>query len=191
LESYNFLLKDENGTSLYAQLSSTDGELISFDYYEHCVEQNLNLDNAKAVAENFLDKLGMENMTAVKVNEMGTTASFSFVYEQDDVVYYPDEIEVKVCEQKGIVIGYNASRYLRHHHTRPTATAKLSQAEAQDRLSPKLQLDGSRVAMVITKRGEKLAYEFICSYDGERYIVYIDAETGDELSIINAGKITQ
>ena len=189
MESYNFLLKDENGVSLYAQLSSTDGELISFDYYEHCVEQNLNLDNAKAVAENFLSKLGIENMTAVKVNEIGTTASFSFVYEQDGIVYYPDEIEVKVCEQKGIVVGYNASRYLKHHHTRPTATATISQSQAQEKLSPKLQLQGSRVAMVITKRGEKLAYEFACSYDGQRYFVYIDAQTGDELSIINVGKI--
>ena len=188
MQAYNFALKDENGVALYAQLSSVDGELISFDYYEYCVEQNLSIDSAKAVAEEFLEKLGKDDMTAVKVNEMGSTASFTFVYEQDGVICYPDTIEVKVCEQKGVVVGYNASRYLRHHKLRPDVKPTLSMEQATAKLSPKLQLDGGRVAIIQTMRGEKLAYELGCSYDGQIYLVYIDAETGDELSILNVGK---
>lgn len=188
MQAYNFLLKDENGLSLYAQLSEKDGELISFDYYEHCVEHNFDLDNAKMIAENFLNKLGVEDMTVVKVNEMGATASFTFVYEQDDIVYYPDAIEVKVCEQKGIVVGYNASSYLRRHRDRADLSLEISMQEARERLSEKLSVENSRTAVISTRRGEKLAYEFICLYDGQTYFVYVDAKTGDELSILNAGK---
>lgn len=191
MQAYNFLLKDENGLSLYAQLSEKDGELISFDYYEHCVEHNFDLDNAKMIAENFLNKLGIEDMTAVKVNEMGATASFTFVYEQNDIVYYPDAVEVKVCEQKGIVVGYNASSYLRKHRQRADLSLDISMQEAREKLSEKLSVEKGRTALISTRRGERLAYEFVCSYDGQRYFVYVDAKTGDELSILNVGKTNE
>lgn len=189
MQAYNFVLKDENDLLLHAQLSETDGKLISFDYYEHCVEHNFDLDNAKTIAENFLNKLGMEDMTVVKVNEMGATASFTFTYEKDDVVYYPDAVEVKVCEQKGVVVGYNGSAYLRHHKQRADVTPKLSMASAREKLSEKLTVEGSRTALIATKRGERLAYEFICSYGGQMYFVYVDADTGEELSILNVGQM--
>lgn len=188
MQAYNFLLKDENDLLLYAQLSETDGKLISFDYYEHCVEHNFDLDNAKTIAENFLSKLGMEDMTAVKVNEMGATASFTFVYETDGVVYYPDAVEVKVCEQKGVVVGYNASSYLRHHKARTNVTPTVSMQKAREKLSDKLTVENGRTAVISTRRGERIAYEFICSFDGQIYFVYVDANTGEELSILNAGQ---
>ena len=189
MQAYNFVLKDENDLLLYAQLSEKDGKLISFDYYEHCVEHNFDLDNAKTIAENFLSKLGMEDMTVVKVNEMGATASFTFVYERGDVVYYPDAVEVKVCEQKGVVVGYNGSAYLRHHKQRADVTPKLSMASAREKLSDKLEVESSRTALIATRRGERLAYEFICSYGGQMYFVYVDADTGEELSILNVGQM--
>ncbi|MBR2341369.1 MAG: germination protein YpeB [Clostridia bacterium] len=188
MQAYNFLLKDEKGLLLHAQLSEKNGELISFDYYEHCVEHNFDLDNAKTIAENFLNKLGLEDMTAVKVNEMGATASFTFVYEQDDVIYYPDSVEVKVCEQKGIVVGYNGSAYLKRHKNRAGIAASISMSEARANLSEKLSVENGRTALISTRRGERLAYEFICSYDGQRYFVYVDAQTGEELSILNIGQ---
>jgi spore germination protein len=188
MQAYNFLLKDENELLLYAQLSEDDGKLISFDYYEHCVEHNFDLDNAKTIAENFLGKLGMEDMTVVKVNEMGATASFTFVYETGGVVYYPDAIEVKVCEQKGVVVGYNASAYLKNHKQRTVANPSVSMSKAREKLSDKLTVESSRTALIATRRGERLAYEFICSFDGQIYFVYVDANTGEELSILNAGK---
>lgn len=191
MQAYNFLLKDENDLLLYAQLSEKDGKLISFDYYEHCVEHNFDLDNAKTIAENFLSKLGMEDMTAVKVNEMGATASFTFVYETDGVVYYPDAVEVKVCEQKGVVVGYNGSAYLKNHKKRTGVMPSVSVSQAKEKLSDKLTIESHRTALIATQRGERLAYEFICSYDGQMYFVYMDAQTGDELSILNAGKAQQ
>ncbi len=188
MQAYNFVLRDENDLLLYAQLSESDGELISFDYYEHCVEHNFDLENAKTIAEKFLSKLGMGDMTVVKVNEMGATASFTFTYEKDDVVYYPDSVEVKVCEQKGVVVGYNGSAYLKNHRQRADVTPKLSMAKAREKLSDKLEVESSRTALIATKRGERLAYEFICLYDGQMYFVYVDADTGEELSILNVGQ---
>lgn len=184
--AYNFKMQDVNDVEIFAQISEKDGALISFDYYEYCTEHNFDLDNAKMIAENFLDSLGMENMTAVKVGQMGATASITFAYEMDGAVYYPDTVEVKVCEQKGVVVGYNGAAYLRNHKERTPLAPKLSLAQAQAKLHDKLQIEGSRVALIAVKGREKTAYEFICSYKDQTYFVYLDGNTGEEISIINS-----
>ena len=130
----------------------------------------------------------MENMTAVKVAQTGATASFAFAYELDGSVYYPDLVNVKVCEQKGVVVGYNASAYLRNHKPRTPLTPKLSLEQASAKLHEKLSLEGSRVALIAVKGKERTAYEFVCSYGEDTYFVYIDGDTGSEISIMNAKK---
>jgi germination protein YpeB len=182
-------LTDTNEVEIFAQISQTDGQLVAFDYYEYCTNQNLNTDGARTVAENFLAKMGMENMTAVKVGQMGATASFTFAYELDGAVFYPDSVEVKVCEQKGVVVGYNAAGYLKNHRQRTPLTPALSMSEAAAKLHEKLTLSGSKLALVRAGKEEKPAYEFICEYKDQTYFVYIDANTGEEISILNANDL--
>ena len=189
LQAYNFVLTDSNDVEIFAQISEMDGSLISFDYYEYCTMQNLDIENAKTVALNFLEKMGMENMTAVKVSQTGATASFTFCYELDGDLFYPDSVNVKVCEEKGVVVGYNASAYLRHHKQRTPLNPTVSMTSAKEKLHDKLSLEGSRVALINVKGKERVAYEFICSYNDETYFVYIDGNTGEEISILNAKTI--
>ena len=147
------------------------------------------MENAKTIAENFLEKMGLSDLTAVKVGQMGATASFTFAYELDGAVFYPDSVEVKVCEQKGVVVGYNASGYLRNHRERKPLAPKLSMSQAVSKLHDKLTLTGSKLALVRAGREERVAYEFICEYNEQTYFVYIDGNTGEEISILNANSL--
>ena len=64
--------------------------------------------------------------------------------------------------------------------------AKINMETACGKLSEKLSVESARLAVVRTARGERVAYEFLCSYQDTFYYVYIDGETGDEIAIINA-----
>ena len=125
-------------------------------------------------------------MEIVKCQESGSTAEFTFLYEDDGVVYYPDEIRVKVCRTRGVVTGMDATKYLRNHRDRDEMNAKINMETACGKLSEKLSVESARLAVVRTARGERVAYEFLCSYQDTFYYVYIDGETGDEIAIINA-----
>jgi spore germination protein len=186
--AYNVQGYDEKGTMLFAEIDRQSGALIGFEYYEECTAENFDLDNAEKIAEEFLDALGYEDMEIVKCREMGSTAEFTFLYEDDGVVYYPDEIRVKVCRTRGVVTGMDATRYLQNHRGRVEMNAKINMETARERLSKKLAIESARVAVVNTARGEIVAYEFLCSYQDTYYYVYIDGETGDEIAIINAQK---
>lgn len=185
LGTYNFFLYDDRGRQMFAQIAKGDGALVSFEFYEECTEKNFDVDRSKAIAEDFLASLGYENMAAVWVNESGTQATFNFAYEVDGAVYYPDLVKVKVCETKGKVVGFNAAAFLKNHTARGAVSAKLTMAQAQEMLSGKLNVQASRLAVIPVDGKETPVYEFLCDYEGETYFIYLDADTGEEVRILN------
>ena len=183
--AYNVQGYDEKGTLLFAEIDLNSGELVRFNYYEECNEDTFDLDNSKRIAEQFLEKLGYEDLSAMRVGENGTDANFTFVYEKDGVAYYPDEIKVKVCRTRGLVTGFDAGEYLKNHVVRHEPQVTLTLAQAQSKLHKGMEVEASRLAVVRAGKNERAAYEFVCSYMGERYLIYTDANSGEEIAIVN------
>ena len=187
--AYNVQGYDDNGSMLFAEIDRKSGKLITFDYYEEASAENFDIDNAERIAEEFLESLGYENMTVARLSESGSTADFTFVYEMDGVAYYPDTVHVKVCRTRGLVCGLDATKYLKNHRGRDEVSAKITLETAYEKLSAQLSVEASRLAVVSTARGERTAYEFLCSYEDANYFVYLDANTGEEIAILNAQNI--
>ena len=183
--AYNVQGYDEKGTLLFAEVDLNSGELVRFNYYEECNEDTFDLENSKRIAEQFLEKLGYEDLSAMRVGENGTDANFTFVYEKDGVAYYPDEIKVKVCRTRGLVTGFDAGKYLKNHKVRPEMEVKLNLEQAQAKLHKGMEVESSRLAVVRAGKNERSAYEFVCSYMGEKYLIYTDAVSGEEIAIVN------
>ncbi len=191
-QAYNVQGYDEKGNQLFAEVSQADGRLLRFDYYEECAGENFDTRNAERIAEEFLEKLGYDDMEAVRLRQNGSTTDFTFVYEDEDVAFYPDEIRVKVCRTRGVVSGLDCTNCLKNHRDRDGDDVKvnISLGAAQGKLREGLSVESSRLAVIQTARGETAAYEFLCGYGEERYFVFIDAVTGEEISIVNVKSIT-
>lgn len=183
--AYNVQGYDDKGTLLFAEIDCNGGELVRFDYFEACEEEIFDMTNAEMVAKQFLGKLGYADMVAVRTHQNGTDADFSFVYEMDGVIFYPDTVRVKVCRTRGVVTGFDASKYLQNHTNRKEVETSLTLQEAQNNLHKGLTVDFGRLVVVKSMRGERAAYEFLCGYQEEKYLIYIDAVNGDEISILN------
>ena len=187
--AYNVQGYDDRGNLLFAEIDQMSGKLIRFDYYEECAGETFDLKNAERIAEEFLEKLGYDDMEVVRSRQNGSTTDFTFVYEDDDVLFYPDEVRVKVCRTRGVVSGMDASKYLQNHRGRGEMNAKISLAQAYEKVYKELTVEASRLVVVQTARGEKTAYEMLCSYQEDKYLIYLDAMTGEELSIVNVNTI--
>lgn len=188
-KAYNVQGYDDKGTLLFAEIDSASGALVKFNYYEDCKENTFDLQNAQMLAENFLEKLGYTQMQAMRVRENGTDGDFTFVFVEDGVAYYPDAIRVKVCRNRGMVTGLDATAFMRNHRERNAPQVSISLDTAMNGLHKDLQVNSWRLAAVHTARGERTAYEFICSFEEENYLVYVDAVTGDEISIVNVKNV--
>ena len=187
--AYNIQGYDDKGCLLFAEISQENGALLRFDYYEDCSGETFDIRNAERIAEEFLEKLGYDDMEAVRLRANGSLTDFTFVYEDDGVVYYPDEIVVKVCRTRGVVSGFDATKYIRNHRGRDEVKVNITLAEAYEKLHKDLSVETSRLAVVKTVRGERPAYEFLCGYEGENYFVFLDALSGEEISIVNVKSI--
>ena len=59
----------------------------------------------------------------------------------------------------------------------------LTKQEAAEKLSAGLEVHGANLALIPVEGREAIAYEFSCGYGEDEYIVYIDANSGEELRI--------
>ncbi len=188
-EAYNIQGYDDKGNQLFAEVSQKDGKLLRFDYYEDCVGNTFDIANAERIAEEFLEKLGYDDLEVARLRTNGSTTDFTFVYEEDDVLFYADEIRVKVCRTRGVVSGFDCTKYLRHHRGRKEVEPSLSLAQAKDKLYKGLEVEASRVVVIDLPKGERVAYEFLCGYQEDKYFVFIDGVTGEEISIVNVKSV--
>src|SRR5690625_6667905 len=89
-------------------------------------------------------------MKVFQISEYDHIGVYSFAYKQDDVIIYPDSIEVKVALDNGEVLGIATQNYLMNHHKRDIKQPKLSMEEAKEHVSEdrkSTRLNSSHVAI--------------------------------------------
>ena len=180
---YNVALTTGDGEML-AQLSKRGAKLVMFDSYKPCDGHNFSPERCRAIAEDFLAAAGYEGLTPVWMSENGTTCNINFCAEQNGVVLYPDMIKVKVCEERGIVTGMEAMSYVKNHSSRHIAGATVTSEQAESAIDGRIEVRGTRLALIPLDGEELLCHEFNGTFDGREYFVYVDARTGEEVQVL-------
>lgn len=180
----------------YVEVSRTGGKVVWM--MDSKVVENVTLSMPKALerAEKFLEDKGFSNMTPSYSEKYNGVAVFNFAYEQDDVLIYPDLIKVQVALDNGEIIGFEAQGFYVAHEERKIPEPEISLEEAKDMVSNRLEIFKERLAIIPTEAKEEvLCYEFKGNFQEDTFIVYINAETGEEQQILkviktNTGDLT-
>lgn len=141
-------------------------------------------------AKAFLTSRGFGEMQQSYVQQYDGIAVISFASMQDDVILYPDLVKIQVRMDTGAVIGIEANNYWMNHVTRERLHPLLTQEQAKAYVSERLSIVGTRLCVIPvtdglgTGRSEALCWEFKGTVSGSQYLVYIDAETGEELEVL-------
>ena len=101
IDCYNILSQTKENGEVYAQISKQGGKLIMFNAYKDCEGLNVGEEESVVIAEEFINSLGIENMTCVWSYTSGSTAYLNFAYDGGGIIAYPDLIKVKVCRERG------------------------------------------------------------------------------------------
>lgn len=180
---YNVTSMTEGG-EIYAQISKIGGKLVMFNAYRECGEVKLSEEECIVKAGEFLEKLGYKDMKCVWNYASGGTEHLNFAYTENGVIMYPDLVKLNVCMETGVVTGLDADNYYINHTDRLIGKAKHDMGEAFDKVNVKLDVQDERVTVIPLGNGrETLAYEFIGTYNGSVYYVYVDANTLKEVEI--------
>ncbi|MBE3577544.1 MAG: germination protein YpeB [Limnochordales bacterium] len=142
-------------------------------------------EEAKKAASRYLERIGLKNMTTTYTLREGATETITFVYEEDGIRMYPDQVKMKVALDNGQVVGVDAYAYFMAHHDRDLPKPRLSKEEGAKKVSNRLDVRGTRLAVIPLASGrEVLAWEFDTELNGDRFLVYVNAMTGEEEQIL-------
>ena len=142
----------------------------------------LSTEKARQRAEEFLSKLGLEEMALISYSDTGTVASFNFAQVQDDALRLDSGVKVSVALDDGSIYAYNGEDY-------SYETAELSwntdEKTAAQQLPESVSSEGARRVTIQSEGGREIpCYEFSClNAQGENLKIYVDAQTGKQCRI--------
>lgn len=144
--------------------------------------------NEEAVryAEAYLGELGIEDMATTYFEAYNNTLIVNFAYQKDGIIYYPDLIKVSIALDNGEILGFDARGYIANHCERKIPSDQITEAEATEKISPKLDVKKIGKALIPTGTGSEIfCYEFLAKGENDAdVLVYINCETGAEEQIL-------
>lgn len=166
-------------------ISVTGGHVIMAANNRGVATRKISEEEALDKAAKFLDGKGLGVMENTFYTVQNNILLAAFANVQQNVIIYPDQVKVQVALDNGQVMGYEALDYYMTHYKRSLPAPELSMSQARQRVSDRLEIEESRLALIPRNvGGEVLTYEFRGKIQGDTYYVYINALTGAEENIL-------
>jgi germination protein YpeB len=190
IPSYNINLTNTEKNSkeiITMQISQKGGHLIMFAN-SRSLDNNKNTltqKQAEKKAMAFLEKMGYQNMLPTYTTKENTSVTIQYVYTENNIKIYPDQVKVKVALDTGQIIGFEASQYFTSHIARNLPKPSITETAAINALNSNLAVESQGLAVIPTSYAKEiLCYEFKCNYNDTNFLVYINAENGNEEDIL-------
>ncbi len=134
----------------------------------------------------FLEERGIDDMVILDSREQRNVALLTFVYEEDDIIIYPDTIVLEVALDTNQVVSYDAVRYLETHREREFKEPEVTETDVKNIVSPRMNVKEIGLALITLGTTEEvLCYEVRGSYGEDEFWVYINAYTGEEENLLH------
>lgn len=189
IDSYRFIVsikgRSEKESKIVCEVSKKGGKLIYLLDERNVGQPKINMNKAIDIGNKYLKDIGFDNMIPTYTLNYSNVAVINYIYKQDNVMIYPDQIKLKISLDKGEIIGVESEKYLVAHHKRNIPKPKVTKEEAKKKISDNFKVNSEKLVMIPTPNNtEKLCYEFSGTYKKDNFKIYIDANTGFEERII-------
>lgn len=184
--NYNITLKTRQEDSTYGVAVSQQGGHVIWMLHQRAIgNKTLNMDAANQKAQKFLESKGLYNMSQTYYIMEDGTATINFAYKKENIIIYSDLIKVKVALDNGEIVGFESKGYYTAHHNRNLAQPNISLEEARKKINPLMKINSFGLAIIPTEyKTEILCYEFKGRINNRDFLVYINAQNGQEENIL-------
>lgn len=166
---------------IYMDITEQGAHPISLLIDREVKEPTLSLNEGLMNAEDYLKQFDYKQMSLVQSQQYDGVGVYSFLYEEEDVRIYPDELMVKVALDDGEIIGFNAEAYLMNHQKRSIPDVKLTLEEAREHVNEEVNIQEEHISLIENNLDEEIiTYEFLGTMHDETYRIFINADNGME-----------
>lgn len=184
LPAHGVILTLADGLVLNAEVTQQGGQMLWIMPERAEFEARLTLEECTQAAQAFLQERGYASMEPSYYQVYDGLAVIDFVAVQDGVLLYPDQLKLQLRMDTGEVVGLEANQYLMNHTQRTDLIPKLQQEDALGTVSDQLEVSAVRLCVIPERDTERLCYEVTGTYQQQTYMVYIDANTGEEADVL-------
>lgn len=191
IQSYDITIKlkdiEEEAT---ISITKKGGHIIFSNYNKNVETEIISQEDADKIGKQFLEEHGYSNMKETYYLKESGIVTINYAYEQttedgEEVVIYPDLIKVKVALDDGSVLGLETTGYLNSHEERDVSEVKITKEQAKETLNKEIQIQSENLAIIPTEwKTEVLCWEFKGKVEDSEFLVYINAESGEEEDIL-------
>lgn len=185
IPGFNFSIKDKDDHNINIAITQIGGHIISMNSDRGVEVESITQEEANEIGKNFLNEKGFPNMKETYYLKQEGIVTINYAYSQNGVVMYPDLIKVKIALDNGEILGIETTGYLNSHQERDISKIKIDKETAKTKLNKDLQIMSEGLAVIPTEwQTEILCYEFKGKIKDTEFLVYINAENGDEEDIL-------
>ena len=172
--------------NVYITVSKAGGHVISAVNNREVYEEKITVAEAENIAVRFLEAVEHKSVILVSRHKNNHTVTFTFVFtDEKNVVYYPDEILLKVALDDGEILGFEARGYYMNHIARELNDPVYSLEDATGALRQGIDFSDSRTVLISDGAGgEVLCHEINCHLGENNYTLRINGELGQEEQVM-------
>ena len=185
IPSYTYNVDTKKIDLVTISISKKGGHIVYMNSNRDVSVENLSNDEAKDKGLEFLKQKGFDNMKETYYLKEGGILTVNYAYQQGNVVMYPDLIKLKIALDDGEILGIETSGYLSNHEKRDVSKIKITLDEAREVINKDINIQSEGLAIIPTEwKSEVLCYEFKGKIKDTEFLVYVNAQTGEEQDIL-------
>ena len=169
--------------TLNVYVTRTGGKILLMSPETAAFPELLSVGECRSAAAEFLATHGFASMENEYHQVYDGLCVLTYVYAQEGVLIYPDRVTVQVRMDTGEIVGLEASAYWQNHTPRRISAPALTAEEARAYLAPAAEEQEVRLCVFPESSREILCWEFTVRYQGEPFLIYIDAQSGREVAL--------
>lgn len=179
--TYGFHYQPKKNKEINADVTQVGGKLVWLMMNRPLGKPTLTFQDAEKKAQQFLQRLGYQNMKVASYDETNDTVSFNYVHQEGNIRVYPETVSIKVALDNGEIMGLQAGEYIFNQIEKKQQKPKLSVQKARKQVNPNLKVQKVHLAYIYNEAGQPvLCYEFLGRLGEDLYRLFINGNTGDE-----------
>lgn len=183
---YGVRLNRKGAEAVYIEVSQRGGHILQMYQYPAMGKAEISAEAAKEIAMAFLENMDFHDLVVVDEVVYDNSCDLTLVPLDRGVYLYTDMLKLMVSLNSGEVLSFDQSGYITHHYERKLSEPKISKVEIARKMNPNFQIEEFGLAMIGDEysEGEYLCYEVRGEVVGEKYAIFVDADSGEERRIV-------
>lgn len=174
-----------NGETITIEVSRSGGLVLWMMNPRTVSTSELSIKQMAQKGKVFLEERGFPPVHMTDVQVLNNRATLTYVPVLDGVLRYTEPLRVQVSAADGTILGFQGVAYYSSRSRGEVETSGADGLQMEGALNDQVQVLDEKLALILNDQQEEvLTYRFGVQYQEDYFLIYLNAQTGEEERIV-------